>query len=138
MVVTLQLEVVRRLLSNPGEPDYGLLTVLIRAWFEPTGWFRIPASCFFPQPEVDSGTIKLVRRADLTLPGELAETFVAVVKKGFSQRRKMMFKLLKEIWPEELLRHGFKVAKLAEDTRAEMVSVEKFAKLAAVLLGNRS
>src|SRR5215471_7509807 len=56
MVATLQLEVARRLMAQPGEKDYGVLTLLVQLDFEcrrPSG-FKIPASCFFPEPEVDS------------------------------------------------------------------------------------
>ena len=133
MVVTLQLEVVRRLLATPGNCDYGLLTLLIQAWYEPAGSFKIPAACFFPQPDVDSGTVKLVRRSPPLVPGEVAATFSAVVKQGFSQRRKMMFKVLKESWPEAILREAFQAVGLKGDTRAETVGPEQFAKLALAL-----
>ena len=138
MVVTLQLEVVRRLLAAPSDPDYGLLTVLVRIWFEPVTSFKIPASCFFPEPEVDSATIKLVRRSQPPLSQDLADAFVAVVKQGFSQRRKMMFKLLKQRWPEALLRSAFKAAGLPENVRAETVSPEKFAQLTALIYASGS
>jgi 16S rRNA (adenine1518-N6/adenine1519-N6)-dimethyltransferase len=136
MVVTLQLEVVRRLLAQAGDADYGLLTVLVRITYEPADWFKIPASCFFPEPDVDSGTIKLARRSPPVLPQELAETFTRIVKQGFSQRRKMMLKLLKERWPEGLLRKAFREVGLAEDARAETVTPEDFARLSALLHGN--
>jgi len=128
---------VRRLLAGAGDADYGLLTVLVQAWYEPAGSFKIPASCFFPEPDVDSGTIKLVRRTPTLLSPEVAPTFVAVVKQGFSQRRKMMFKLLKELWREDLLREAFRAVGLAENARAETVSVELFARLSQFLIRGR-
>jgi 16S rRNA (adenine1518-N6/adenine1519-N6)-dimethyltransferase len=80
-------------------------------------------------PEVDSACIVLSRRAEPLLAAALHGTFLRVVKRGFSQRRKMMFKLLKEDWPEATLRRGFEAAGLEPRTRAEEVSLEQFARL---------
>src|SRR5437588_9453047 len=54
MVATLQLEVGRRLVARPGAKDYCVLTLLVQLDYEPLDWFKIPASSFFPEPEVDS------------------------------------------------------------------------------------
>ena len=52
----------KRLLAKPGAPDYGVFTLLIQLNYEPQAWFKIPASCFFPEPDVDSACVCLVRR----------------------------------------------------------------------------
>src|SRR6185312_5636822 len=62
LVATLQLEVARRLMAQAGDDDYGLLTLLVQLDFEPRDSFKIPAGCFFPQPDVDSACVVLVRR----------------------------------------------------------------------------
>ena len=67
MVATLQLEVARRLMAKPGDKDYGILTLLVQLDYEPCDWFRIPASCFFPEPDVDSACVVLARRANTAL-----------------------------------------------------------------------
>ncbi len=54
MVVTLQLEVARRLMAQTDDDDYGILTLLVQLDFLPRGWFKIPPGCFFPAPDVDS------------------------------------------------------------------------------------
>jgi 16S rRNA (adenine1518-N6/adenine1519-N6)-dimethyltransferase len=107
--------------------------LLLRLRYESRGWFKIPAACFFPVPEVDSACIVLSRRAEPLLAAALHGTFTRIVKRGFSQRRKMMFKLLKEDWPEDTLRRGFAAAGLAPRTRAEEVSLEQFARLTEAL-----
>jgi 16S rRNA (adenine1518-N6/adenine1519-N6)-dimethyltransferase len=135
MVATLQIEVAKRLLAKPGAPDYGLLTLLVRLEYEPQGWFKIPASCFFPEPDVDSACVCLVRREPPLLNGEERRTFIQVVKRSFSQRRKMMFKLLKADWPEQRLAREFERLKLAPQIRAEEVSLEQFARLTHNLHG---
>jgi 16S rRNA (adenine1518-N6/adenine1519-N6)-dimethyltransferase len=129
LTATLQLEVARRIDAATGSEHYGVLGLLLRLRYESRGWFKIPAACFFPVPEVDSACIVLSRRAQPLLAAGLHGTFTRVVKRGFSQRRKMMFKLLKEDWPEDALRRGFEAAGLAPRTRAEEVSLEQFARL---------
>jgi len=138
MVATLQIEVARRLRATPGAPDYGLLTLLIQLDYEPQGWFKIPASCFFPSPDVDSACVCLVRREPPLLRPEQRETFRQIVRRSFSQRRKMMLKLLKEDWPEQQLAREFERLKLSPQIRAEEVSLEQFTQLAQGLFPSLS
>jgi 16S rRNA (adenine1518-N6/adenine1519-N6)-dimethyltransferase len=133
MVATLQLEVARRLMAQADDDDYGLLTLLVQLDFEPREWFKIPAGCFFPQPDVDSACVVLERRAQPLLPETLRADFHRVVKRAFSQRRKMMFKLLKADWPEPALARAFAAAGLSPQTRAENVSVQQFAAFTRLL-----
>jgi 16S rRNA (adenine1518-N6/adenine1519-N6)-dimethyltransferase len=134
MVVTLQLEVARRLMAGPGDKDYGVLTLLVQLDYEPRDSFKIPASCFFPAPDVDSACVVLVRRVKPLIADEQREAFVKIVKRGFSQRRKMMFKLLKEDWPEEKLARAFAEMKVSPQERAEKLSLEQFVELTRCLL----
>jgi 16S rRNA (adenine1518-N6/adenine1519-N6)-dimethyltransferase len=129
LVVTLQLEVARRLLAQPGDKDYGVLTLLVRLDFEPRDWFKIPASCFFPEPAVDSACVVLIRRRQPLLPDGQRATFAQIVKRAFSQRRKMMLKLLREDWPEEKLARAHTGLPFAPGARAEAVSLEQFVQL---------
>lgn len=124
MVVTLQLEVAKRLMAEAGDKDYGVLTLLIQLDYEPRDCFKIPASCFFPAPDVDSACVVLVRRANALLMDGHRSTFVKIVKRAFSQRRKMMMKLLKEDWPGEKLLAAFSALDLPPQTRAEAVGLE--------------
>jgi 16S rRNA (adenine1518-N6/adenine1519-N6)-dimethyltransferase len=126
MVATLQLEVVRRLVASAGDADYGVLTLLVRLQFEPAGWFKIPAGCFFPEPEVDSGCVCLVRRdTPLLVRGQRA-LFARLVKLSFAQRRKVMFKLLRSTWPAALLELAFRDSGIPLQARAETVRLEQF------------
>ncbi len=136
MVATLQLEVAKRLLAKPGNADYGVLTLLVQLDYEPKSWFKIPASCFFPEPDVDSACVGLVRREQPLLPPGAHDTFNQIVKRSFSQRRKMMLKLLKEDWPEPRLGVEFERLKLSPQVRAEEVSLEQFARMAQTLAGS--
>jgi len=133
IVATLQLEVARRLMAQAGDDDYGLLTLLVQLDFAPRDWFKIPAGCFFPQPDVDSACVVLERRSQPSLPEELRGNFHAIVKRAFSQRRKMMLKLLKTDWPEAGLISAFDRAGLSPQARAETVNVQQFVALTCLL-----
>ncbi len=133
MVATLQLEVAKRLMAKPGDKDYGVLSLLIQLDYEPREWFKIPASCFFPEPDVDSACVVLERRAPPLLPENQRETFVKIVKRAFSQRRKMMLKLLREDWPAEKLEAAFNDLKISPQERAENISQQIFVCLTQLL-----
>jgi 16S rRNA (adenine1518-N6/adenine1519-N6)-dimethyltransferase len=133
IVATLQLEVAQRLMAGPGGKDYGVLTLLVRLEYEPVRWFKIPAGCFFPRPDVDSACIVLRRRSSLLLPEALRPDYVRVVKRAFSQRRKMMLKLLKQDWKVDALEAAYASIGLSAQTRAEEVGLEQFVELTRLL-----
>lgn len=133
LTVTLQLEVARRIQANAGEDDYGLLSLLLQVRYEPRGWFKIPAASFFPAPDVDSACITLELRPETLLPIEQLPKFKRIVKKAFSERRKMMMKLLKQEWPAEKLAEAFERVGLSPQIRAEAVTLEQFVGLTACL-----
>jgi 16S rRNA (adenine1518-N6/adenine1519-N6)-dimethyltransferase len=130
MVATLQLEVAHRLMAKSGDDDYGVLTLLLQLDYELREWFKIPAACFFPAPDVDSACVVLIRRATPFLSENQHAIFVKIVKRAFSQRRKMMLKLLREDWPVEKLERAFEKLQLSPQIRAEAVSLEQFVALA--------
>ncbi len=129
MVATLQLEVARRLMAKAGNEDYGVLTLLLQLDYELREWFKIPAGCFFPAPDVDSACVVLIRRTRPLLPESQHATFVKIVKRAFSQRRKMMLKLLREDWAVEQLADAFATLKISPQERAEKLSLEQFVAL---------
>lgn len=133
MVVTLQLEVAQRLMANADDEDYGVLTLLVQLDYEPRGWFKIPSGCFFPAPDVDSACVTLVRRPQPLLPDTHRGAFVKIVKRAFSQRRKMMLKLLKADWSVEKLTAVFAAMKISPQERGEKLSLEQFVELAKQL-----
>jgi 16S rRNA (adenine1518-N6/adenine1519-N6)-dimethyltransferase len=135
MSATLQIEVANRLMARPGDDDYGVFTLLLLLGYELHNWFKIPASCFFPEPDVDSACVCLVRREPPLLPTEHRRTFIRVVKRSFSQRRKMMMKLLRADWSRDGLERAFKTMEISLQARAESVSLEQFAGLTQLLHG---
>jgi 16S rRNA (adenine1518-N6/adenine1519-N6)-dimethyltransferase len=133
MVATLQLEVVRRLAARPGSSDYGVLTLLIQVDYEPRDWFKIPPGCFFPEPDVDSACVCLTRRSRPPLHPELRDAFVRIVKRSFSQRRKMIAKLLKSDWPTSDVPAALARVEADPQARAETLDLRQFVRLAEIL-----
>jgi len=82
---------------------------------------------------VDSACVTLVRRPQSLLTPKQDETFVRIVKRSFSQRRKMMLKLLRADWPAEALDHAFHELQLSPQVRAEAVALEHYVQLARIL-----
>ena len=129
MVTTLQLEVAQRLMAQADDDDYGVLTLLVQLDYEPRDSFKIPADCFFPAPNVDSMCVVLQRRARPLLADGQRAAFVKIVKRAFSQRRKMMLKLLKQDWAVDKLTAAFAELKISPQERAEKLSLEQFVAL---------
>jgi 16S rRNA (adenine1518-N6/adenine1519-N6)-dimethyltransferase len=133
LVATLQLEVARRLMAGADEDDYGVLTLLVQLHYKPMGSFKIPATCFFPPPDVESSCICLARRDEALLTGDEEKIFVRIVKRSFSQRRKMMLKLLKTEWDVAALETAFRRLNLSPQIRAEKLGLEQFVALTRLL-----
>ncbi len=136
LVATLQLEVVRRLMARADDEDYGLITLLVQLRYEPKEFFKIPRGCFFPEPDVDSACVVLLRREVPLLPEVLHATFDRVVKLALSQRRKMMAKLLKQNWPADSIAAALERLQLRPDVRGEKLSLEQFVALTRMLSGD--
>ena len=133
IAVTLQLEVAQRLMAKADDDDYGILTLLVQIDFKPVEWFKIPAACFYPAPDVDSACVSLERRPEPLLPEALRKTYLRLVKLAFSQRRKMMLKLLKQEWPKEKLEAVFTQLGISHFERAEKLSLQQFVDLTKLL-----
>jgi 16S rRNA (adenine1518-N6/adenine1519-N6)-dimethyltransferase len=91
----LQKEMARRLSAQPRTGDYGALTLLVQLHYRVEYLRTVPATVFLPRPEVDSAFVSLTPRAADELPPHDAELFTTLVRRGFSQRRKQLQKLLR-------------------------------------------
>ena len=133
LVATLQAEVVDRLRARPATPEYGLLTVLLAERYLPGPSFRIPASCFFPAPDVASACLRLDRRPEPLVPPERAPAFRNLAKGAFAHRRKQLRSVLRASVPAERLDAAWTSLQLPPDVRAETLSPEVLAALAQTL-----
>lgn len=96
VVCMIQKEVAERIAEKPGTKTYGILSVLLQAWYDIEYLFTVGSGAFAPPPKVQSAVIRLVRnsRADLGCDEAL---FKAIVKMSFNQRRKTLRNSLKQL-----------------------------------------
>ena len=115
-----QKEVAERTAAVPRTKDYGILSVMVQAYYDVKYLFTVHENVFNPPPKVKSGVISLLRNPKEGLAGN--ETlFKNIVKAGFNQRRKKLSNALKVLnIPEELSGHNFL------NLRAEELSVQDF------------
>ena len=93
----LQREVAQRIAEPPGSKTYGILSVLLQAWYDIEYLFTVDEHVFNPPPKVKSGVIRLTRNAVTDL-GVDERLFKNIVKLSFGQRRKMLRSSLKPIF----------------------------------------
>lgn len=115
-----QKEVAERTAAKPRTKDYGILSVLVQAYYDVEYLFTVHENVFNPPPKVKSGVIRMIRNQKEGLAGNEV-LFKQIVKAGFGQRRKKMSNALKVLGiPENLKTHPFL------DIRAEELSVADF------------
>ena len=123
IVCMLQKEVAERLASPPGNKSYGILSVLLQAWYDIDYLFTVEPGSFIPPPKVKSAVISLKRNSRLSL-GCDEVLFRKVVKASFNQRRKAVRNSVKQLLegktPPDSYLFGM---------RPEQLSVEEFAEL---------
>lgn len=124
----LQREVAQRLCSPPGSKAYGILSVLLQAWYDCEYLFTVDEWVFTPPPKVKSGVIRLVRNSRTSL-GCDERRFKTVVKTAFGQRRKTLRNSLASLLPPagEIL-----TSPLLKE-RPERLGVEEFIELTRML-----
>ena len=126
----IQKEVADRLASPPGNKAYGILSVLLQAWYDIEYLFSVEPGSFTPPPKVRSAVIR-IRRNDRTSLGCDEKLFKAVVKTCFNMRRKTIRNSIKP-----LLGSGLALTDPASpllDMRPEQLSVEDFTALTNIL-----
>jgi 16S rRNA (adenine1518-N6/adenine1519-N6)-dimethyltransferase len=139
VVCMIQKEVAERIAEGPGSKTYGILSVLLQAWYDIEYLFSVGSGCFAPPPKVESAVIRLTRNTRTAL-GCDESLFKAVVKTAFGQRRKMMRNPLKPLIAAKAAREGWtddeKAAFTANpvfERRPETLSVEEFIALTNLL-----
>lgn len=123
VVGMVQKEVGERIAADPGSKTYGILSVLLSAFYMIEYLFTVEPEVFYPQPKVRSAVIRLTRNNTINLPCN-EDLFVRIVKNGFQNRRKTLRNALKTLNLPEKFR---KLDVL--DKRAEQLSVKDFVDL---------
>lgn len=120
-----QREVAQRIAEKPGSKTYGILSVLLQAFYQIEYLFTVNENVFTPPPKVKSAVIRLTRNGRTQLNCD-EDLFFKVVKTGFNQRRKTLRNALKTMLPE-----NYDITDSLLNKRAEQLSVSDFESLTA-------
>jgi 16S rRNA (adenine1518-N6/adenine1519-N6)-dimethyltransferase len=115
-----QKEVAKRICASEGNKTYGILSVLVQAFYDAEYLFTVHPQVFDPPPKVQSGVLRLIRKKDHELPCD-EKRFFNVVKSAFNQRRKTIRNSLKSFGLSDNLRED-----AIFDQRPEQLSVAEF------------
>ena len=127
----IQHEVALRLAAKPGNKQYGVLSVLMQAWYDVEYLFTVEPDVFNPPPKVRSAVIRMTRNATQDL-GCDPQLFRRVVKAVFNQRRKMLRVSLRQLLPDVAAINGGGSSSLGAidlTRRPEQLSVQEFVQL---------
>ena len=127
VVCMIQKEVAERIAERPGSKTYGILSVLLQAWYDIEYVMSVGPGAFAPPPKVQSAVIRL-RRNGRTELGCDEKLFKTVVKTAFNQRRKTLRNALKPLLPPD-----FDASDPVFDLRAERLGVEDFVALTRLI-----
>lgn len=128
----LQKEVAERLAAAPGSKVYGILSVLLQAWYDVEYLFTVNENVFNPPPKVKSGVIRM-KRNDVTQLGCDEKLFRTIVKTTFGQRRKTLRNSIRGLLPPGCVLPDLQVW----GQRSEQLSVQEFINLTNVVTALR-
>ena len=123
----IQREVAERMAARQGTKAYGILSVMIQAWYNVEYLFTVDEHVFNPPPKVKSAVIRMTRNGVTSL-GCDERLFRRVVKAVFGQRRKMLRVALRQILPEKRNDDSFYKHEIMT-LRPEQISIEQFVEL---------
>jgi 16S rRNA (adenine1518-N6/adenine1519-N6)-dimethyltransferase len=129
VVCMIQKEVAERICSGPNSKKYGILSVLLQAYFDIKLLFNVNPTVFFPQPKVKSAVIKLRRNNVTKLPCD-ENLFEKIVKQAFNQRRKILRNSLNNYIDDSTIQHDL------FQLRPEQLSYEQFILLTKIFSNN--
>lgn len=124
----IQREVAQRIAASPGNKAYGILSVLIQAWYNVEYLFTVDEHVFNPPPKVKSAVIRMTRNEVLDL-GCDERLFKQIVKAVFNQRRKMLRVSLRQIFTPETMPDAMFFADDIMTKRPEQLTISQFVEL---------
>ena len=138
ITVMIQKEVAERLGAEPGNKDYGAITLSINYYSDANIVMTVPASCFMPRPNVDSAVIRMDIYDKPPVATKDEVKMFKVIKVAFSQRRKTLVNSVSsstDIAKETILKSLNEMG-LSESVRGETLSLEQFAELSDRIIEN--
>lgn len=123
-----QREMARRIASEPGSGEYGIISVLTQAWYDVKYHFTVNEGVFQPPPKVKSGVISMILKSDPGIHHE--KHFRDMVKTAFNQRRKTLRNTLRGMIKDPVI-----LAEPLFDRRPETLAVPEFIELSNRIYG---
>ena len=131
LTIMIQKEVAERMNAEPGNKDYGALSLLVQYYCDTQIIRKVPPNCFIPRPKVDSIVIRLDKLSEPKVKVENEKLFFDIIRNSFNMRRKTLWNGVKNIGiPKEKLEEAFEKANVDSKRRGETLTIEEFAKLA--------
>lgn len=128
-----QKEVAQRIAAEPGNKQYGILSVYMQAFYDIKYLFSVKPGSFNPPPKVNSGVIALKRKKDYLSLGCEERLFRTLIKASFGQRRKMLRNTMKPFLPKDVIENDVFFEK-----RPEQLSIQDFIFLTNLVAQHRS
>jgi len=132
-VLMIQEEVARRIIAPPNNKTYGSLTILVNYHAEPEIALKVPATCFYPVPKVNSALLLLKMRESPKVQVADEKLFFQIVRSAFMYRRKTLKNALKMsglALSTDAVNAAFELLGIEPNRRGETLSIEEFASLA--------
>jgi 16S rRNA (adenine1518-N6/adenine1519-N6)-dimethyltransferase len=117
-----QKEMAQRVASKEGSKVYGVISVLVQAYYDVEYLFDVPAASFEPPPKVESAVIRLVQKKQKVIMRSERDLSI-LVKAAFNQRRKTLRNAVKNLFEAAILKDNL------FSKRAEQLSVDQFGQL---------
>ncbi|WP_066674755.1 16S rRNA (adenine(1518)-N(6)/adenine(1519)-N(6))-dimethyltransferase RsmA [Clostridium septicum] len=128
LTIMIQKEVAERMNAEPGNKDYGALSLLVQYYCNTSIVRRVPPQCFIPRPKVDSIVIRLERLEEPKVKVENEKLFFDIIRSSFNMRRKTLWNGVKSLGlDKEKLEIAFENANIDTKRRGETLSIEEFA-----------
>lgn len=139
VTVMVQKEVAARMKSGPGSKDYGALSLAVQYYAEPYIVANVPCNCFMPRPNVDSAVIRLTRYEEPPVQVKYEKMMFKIIRASFNQRRKTLQNGLNNSselsFTKDQIAAAIAEAGFSPSVRGEALTLEQFAKLTDILLG---
>ena len=131
LTIMIQKEVAERMAAEPGNKDYGALSLLVQYYCDTEIVRKVPPACFIPRPKVDSIVIRLEKLDKPRVEVQNEKLFFDIIRNSFNMRRKTLWNGVKNIGlSKEKLEEAFNEANVDIKRRGETLSIEEFAALA--------
>ena len=131
LTIMIQKEVAERMNAEPGNKDYGALSLLVQYYCNTSIVRKVPPTCFIPRPKVDSIVIRLDKLSEAKVKVDNEKLFFDIIRNSFNMRRKTLWNGVKSIGPaKEKLELAFEKAGVDPKRRGETLSIQEFANLA--------